>query len=593
MKNVKKRSLTFAVLMIVLFLISFLYISKIAQAENSNNYIIKNVNHKITVLYNGYIIINDTITIMGNSSHREETIETFTIGFPFQYGSYILDCIVNNATINVNVPFEERLGFYAVEIVFPEPLNITIGKEHTFTVNFILSNDLIRLVDTDKFTLDYPAYPSLSKSAANCTVELELPEGAIDIIIVKGDENIENATKYFKENLSAFAHFPANLTFSLSGDDLQLFEVEELKREIRISGLGEISGSDNFYIVNEMSKEISAIEVLLPPNASILGAYDQFGRKFKFNPSLIDAETNRYRVTLTLPLESNKSTKFNIKYFLPNQEYLNKQGEKYEFNFSSLLFRNIDYYVKQFSLSFIFPEGARLLAPKSISYAYSLSITRAVFQETMTLNLQGVNPLNSILPSENAFQIIYTYNSLWLSFRPTLWIWALSILVCAIVLVWKRPKAAIPVTVPTVAVRLSPKIIKSFVTSYEEKKGILSELESLETGAKKRKIPRRRYKVRKRTLETRLNTLSRRLAEYKEKMRAAGGKYADLMRQLEVAETEINEVESNIRSIEVRHRRGDLSLEAYRKLLSDYKRRKEQAETTINGVLLRIREDIR
>lgn len=255
MKNVKKRSLTFAVLMIVLFLISFLYISKIAQAENSNNYIIKNVNHKITVLYNGYIIINDTITIMGNSSHREETIETFTIGFPFQYGSYILDCIVNNATVNVNVPFEERLGFYAVEIVFPEPLNITIGKEHTFTVNFILSNDLIRLVDTDKFTLDYPAYPSLPKSAANCTVELELPEGAIDIIIVKGDENIENATKYFKENLSAFTHFPANLTFSLSGDDLQLFEVEELKREIRISGLGEISGSDNFYIVNEMSKE--------------------------------------------------------------------------------------------------------------------------------------------------------------------------------------------------------------------------------------------------------------------------------------------------------------------------------------------------
>jgi chromosome segregation ATPase len=64
------------------------------------------------------------------------------------------------------------------------------------------------------------------------------------------------------------------------------------------------------------------------------------------------------------------------------------------------------------------------------------------------------------------------------------------------------------------------------------------------------------------------------------------------MRQLEIAETEINEVESNIKSIEARHRRGDLTLEAYRKLLADYESRMEKAETTISGILLRIREEI-
>jgi hypothetical protein len=65
------------------------------------------------------------------------------------------------------------------------------------------------------------------------------------------------------------------------------------------------------------------------------------------------------------------------------------------------------------------------------------------------------------------------------------------------------------------------------------------------------------------------------------------------MRQLEIAETEINEVEANIKSIEARHSRGELSLEAHRKLLSDYQRRKEGAGTTINGILLRLREEIR
>jgi chromosome segregation ATPase len=87
--------------------------------------------------------------------------------------------------------------------------------------------------------------------------------------------------------------------------------------------------------------------------------------------------------------------------------------------------------------------------------------------------------------------------------------------------------------------------------------------------------------------------MSRKLDDLKQKLRAAGGRYADLMRQLEVAEAEINEVEANIRSIEARHRRGELSLEAYRKLLGDYERRKGNAETKISGILMRLREEMR
>ncbi|MEM3443095.1 MAG: hypothetical protein QXM86_04480, partial [Candidatus Bathyarchaeia archaeon] len=162
-----------------------------------------------------------------------------------------------------------------------------------------------------------------------------------------------------------------------------------------------------------------------------------------------------------------------------------------------------------------------------------------------------------------------------------------------VAVIWKRPKAAVRIAAPspTVAVRLRPEYIKSFVNAYEEKRKIILELESLETRVRKGKIPRRRYKVQRKTLETRLNSLSKSLTEYKERMRAAGGLYADLMRQLEVAETEINEVETSSRSIEARHSRGELSLEAYRKLLADYQHRKEKAETTINGILLRLREE--
>jgi hypothetical protein len=65
------------------------------------------------------------------------------------------------------------------------------------------------------------------------------------------------------------------------------------------------------------------------------------------------------------------------------------------------------------------------------------------------------------------------------------------------------------------------------------------------------------------------------------------------MRELEVAETGMNEYEANVKTIETRHSRGELSLEAYRKLLGDYQRRKERSEATIKGILLRLREEIR
>jgi hypothetical protein len=263
------------------------------------------------------------------------------------------------------------------------------------------------------------------------------------------------------------------------------------------------------------------------------------------------------------------------------------------FNVTFPLFRNVNYYIEWASVTFVLPEGARISSFETTLIGSECNIARGVFQETITMNRGNISLLGSGLPSENVLRVMYEYNPLWLSFRSTLWMWALAIVGCTVAVVWKRPKASAHVTVPAVARRLRPEFLKSFVDAYEEKRKATLELESLENRVQKGKIPRRRYKVQRKTLETRVSTLSRNLADLKEKMRAAGGQYGELMRQLEIAETEINEVEANIKSIEARHSRGELSLEAHRKLLSDYQRRKEGAGTTINGILLRLREEIR
>jgi len=262
------------------------------------------------------------------------------------------------------------------------------------------------------------------------------------------------------------------------------------------------------------------------------------------------------------------------------------------FNVTFPLFLHVNYYIESASVTFVLPEGARISSFETTLTGSAYNVARGVFQETLTIDRRGISYLENVLPSENVLRIVYEYNPLWLSFRPTLWMWALAIVGCTVAIVWKRPKAPAGVAVPVVGMRLRPEYIKSFIDAHEEKKKIIFDIESLENRVRKGKIPRRRYKVQRKTLETRLSTLSRNLTEFKEKMRAAGGQYVELMQQLEIAETEINEVEANIKSIESRHSRGELSLEAHRKLLSDYQRRKERADTTINGILLRLREEI-
>lgn len=570
----KKGALALTILTIsMLVLISISFNIKAVEAANDEDYSIERVDHRIEVMYNGYIFINDTIQITGQASSG------FLMGFPYKYGSHVLRCIAYNATetfpVTLNVPLENRVGFYGVKIDFPH------GTPQTFTVGFVLSNNLLTqdASDTSLYTLDFPAYPSLTKPAAIYNASIVLPEGAQNI------SGTVESFAYQEENLTAFTYSPANITFSLAGDEIQIVDIKELKREITINEFGEIAGSDSYYITSKTITSITSIQIVLPPNASNTSAQDQFGRKMQ-QPEQTDEETSRYDVTLTLPLEANKFTRFTVKYYLPIN-YIAQEGAN-NFAITFPLFQHVNYYIEQASVTFVLPEGARILNPENILISGSYSVARSIFQETVTISRQGIISLDSFNVG-----IVYEFNPLWLSFRPTLWIWALAVVGCAVAVVWKRPTAPVPVAVPTVAVRPRPAYIKSFIDSYEEKRKITLEIESLETQVRKGRIPRRRYKVRRKTLETRLNTLSRSLTEFKEKVRTVGGQYVDLMRQLEVAETEIKEVESNIKSIEARHSRGELSLEAYRKLLADYQRRKERSETTIDGILLRLREETR
>ena len=545
------------------------------------SYDIQSIDHQVEVMYSGHVIIRDTVHVSG------QLTGDFLIGFPYKYGSYVLKGIAydtdNVFQVSLGVQLADRSGFYFAKISFPQ------GAPQVFTVAFILSTSLLsRDLTSGVFHLDFPAYPSVVKDVGTCSVTITLPEEPPVINVAKADGNV-STTSFVKNNLPAFTYSPANAEFSLSSGSLRILNMNELNRQITISPAGDIVASDTYRITNNSPVSLDSAKISLPADAADIVTRDEFGRILTTETLTNVGDTRVVNVTFISALALGQSSHLTAEYTLPSISSEHAPTFALDVN----LFPDFNYYVDAATVTFTIPEGARFTAPQIDSINPSSSLVREVFQETLTARRDGVSKVDYTL-SEDVLHVAYEYNPLWLSFRPTVWVWTLAVVGAVVVAVWRRPKTAAPMRIaaPKATIGLSPDQVRDFTEAYNEKTRINSELTVLDERAQKGRIPRRRYKVQRRTLETRLDTISRNIVELKRIFRSAGGVYSDLIRQLDIAEAELGEVEAGIRNSEIRHRRGELPLEAYKKSLTDYQRRKEKAEATINGILLRLREEL-
>lgn len=573
----KKSFVTFIMLaMFVVFLAFASY--NVASVKASPNYGIENVSHNVQVLYNGYVVMNDTITISGQS-------DSFIMGFPHVFGSavvtafaYSTNDISNKFPITLNVPMQDDAGVYRAGY-YGARIDLSKGTPQVFSVVFVFSNNLL-LQDSNNasvFTLSFPAFPSFTEttSFSNCS------------IIVPGALYLNGTVSSFTYNateLAAFTYNASQVSLYVPNNNIQVFEIQQLTREVEVDAFGQITVSDSYHITNNSTQKLSYVDVDVPSNASSISAYDALGTLSQQSVAE-DTGINRYRIVFSLNADPNTTEIFTVTYHLPDNVYVSRQGNNFAVDL--MFFQDENTYIDQASIDFVPPEGARLSSFSTTATGNSYGVNRDVFQETLTVNQRQVFSADSF-----AVSLSYSYDPLWLALVPTMWMWALSIVGSVVVLAWKIPKAPSEVVGPPTGSRLRPEDVRSFVDSYDEKMKIESEIDLLEDRVQKGRMPRRRYKAQKRTFEIRLSVLDRALAEIGGRMHSSGGHYSDLMKQLEVSETEIDEVEANMKSIEARHSRAEISLETYRKLLADYERRKDRAKTTINGILLRLREEI-
>lgn len=576
-------------------------------SAQSTGYSIQKVDHQVEVMYSGQIVIRDTIHVYG------QVTDGFMIGLPSKYSAYILKAVAFDADnvyqVNLGVQLGDRSGFYGAEVNFN-------GRSPTvFTVAFVLSNSLITYAsDTSVYTLDFPAYPSLTQDVASCNVTITFPSAPSSITVTKSDGEVK-ADNYVTQNLAAYTYSTGSAAFQIPAGTLQLTSISQLNRQITIDPTGKVTSSDSYHITNNSTSTMTCFVLNLPTTASNIVVKDEFGRVLTTATSpLTSRDILLANATLITFLTSGQSTIITADYNLPSATI---QGSQYVLS-DFKLFPNFYYYVDHATFTFIPPEGATIVTPQLSSLDSSATLTRESFQDTLTVTRDGISYLDYSSPESNTVQLSYDYNPVWVSFRPTFWVSFLAVVGCVSAVFIRRRKPSekeptitrterlptqqpMPTTSsqqaksvePITGQRITTENVREFTDDYEEKKQLNAELKSLDARAQKGKIPRRQYKVQRRTIEIRLETLTRNINRIKDVFRSSTSLYADLVKQLDAAETDLVEAEENIKKLESRQSKGEISLETYKKNIGDYQKRKDKAESTINGILLRLREKAR
>lgn len=604
MLALKRLLFTAAVLTLVIISVFAISATSTVRASPSASFNVK-VKHAVDIRESGLLVINDTVTLSTNPGDILEPFQNYALGFPFRYQFALVDVFAyetaspsSRLTLELNAGIG-RIGFYGVKVNFPAPVDISNGNSREFTVVFVFSESVsfssFPLEETQVvfYNASFPSYPSLPNAVSEVDLSIILP---ITINYTRSSfENegisFSNVTQdnsriftYVKSNLTEFSDHPAWVYASKTGGIIQLLDVKKVERKIEILSDEQIRVSDSYDTQNKAGT-LSKVQLKLLKDAYAFSAIDEFGLVQETNLEVENtAAYTNVTITFTVPYEEGDNVRFSVQYNLPWLNYVTGStlGEQ---DVSLSLYENFDWTIRQLSITFALPEGATLRS--SIASPNLSSLQNTAFSSSFTLAYQNATPFQ-----DYSFNFKYQRPAFWDSFRPTVWVSTFVLIVSAILGAWHvyRPSAAAPL--PTAVIGIRAEDLRNFVSSYEEKRRLQREADSLENAARKGKIPRRQYKVRKMTIEGRITSLSRDLAALRDKLRTAGPRFQDLMRQLEVAETELQGAGAEINAAEIRYRRGDLSPQAYHNVLETAYRRRDRAQTTIDGVLLRLREEI-
>lgn len=530
--------------------------------------------HMIQVRDGGLVVVNDTVILTNTGT---TPISTFQLGFHEDFSSH-LDYVVAHGpqgeelSITKNVDLGQT-GLYGVSVIFHPA--ISPAEKYNFTVTYVFS-DLITSKGSDH-NATFPKYPAITVSAVSCEVNVTLPKGTTlqNSSWIKEETPVATHTE---QPLPAYSNETGYVSFT---GTIKLLECSWTRRDIIFDPWGHIYFRDSYNLRNVGHSRVPTLTFCLPKGTRNVTAYDSIGSIGVSLEAGNETQTANATVTLRYPLRGDPhhdAYSFTVEYTAPTHTYPNQTESWSRHQFKTKLFENFDWTVKELAVRIVLPEGASYLASHPQG-----NVTKKNGQQAITYMLRNVTPLHNL-----DLTVEYGYIMFWSAFRPTLWIAFIVFAICAAAILQGYRKPPAP---PMPAENLE--LIGSFVEVCDERTALRAELESLKEDVSRKKIRKKEYKRRKKVVEQQLYTLDKEFASLKKELRKIGLRYAESVKRIEVAETEIETARADAHKIEIQYRAGKVSRDAYEKLRDTYKKRINRAKTTIDDVIIGLKEEIR
>jgi hypothetical protein len=185
--------------------------------------------------------------------------------------------------------------------------------------------------------------------------------------------------------------------------------------------------------------------------------------------------------------------------------------------------------------------------------------------------------------------LTYTVDSFGLLFWPILYMIVISALcLLYIYLVNRRKRKGITPTDEEKEIPINE--IREFCTLYSEKTALQLEMRDAEADLKRKKMPKKKYRMLVKKNENKIDAIEEELKPFKETLMETSETFESLVKRLDVLETERQTVLDGLNLLDLRYRKGKLpSRSAYMSLKDDFQKRLKKIDRSIDKTIQQLR----
>lgn len=533
------------------------------------------VQREVEIRNAGFVTVNDTLTLEVPQGAQVQ-ITSLKMGTPSPFTSvrryfYVL---LNGEWQPLHYQ-ETNLGvtgFDGYELELPSPVTLGGGQTLQILTSYLFV-DLVSGAGND-YSVQIPVFPALPHNISSFVVQVTLPDyamlRAVDSPLAFTNFTMEGTwtLRHEAEMLAPMMNENLTIIYRPAPGDEYLLDCELMRREISVKP-GRLRAEDSYFVAN-MGTEFSFLYLSLPSQASEIKARDSVGPlKATYEAAEEGEDHIHLRVDPRKAITQGEKWGFTVEYLLPSGGHIDGRGGRFTLTNPP---NGLDHYIRRLVLVTALPEGGSLIT--STPEHTFLMKTSALSQE-VTIEILGV------MPSETrSLTIEYGWSPIWSILRPAAWGLLVAGIAASVYLL--RQRGIVAKEEPKEAVR---PILEDFLSLYRERVALLVEQDSLEDGLSRREIGREEFDRRITEITRHQRELLQTLRQLEDRLGAAQPEREERLKAIKIAESELERVDADLNSLEVRLRARRISRQDYSRRRRDISRRRSRALRRIEQLI--------